>query len=60
MMPDMPGWLQAKILRQDFLAKEAFYDVETRKLSLAGIPLRNDSTQVSLTEMDKRNHTVGT
>ncbi|XP_055345444.1 anoctamin-5-like [Paramacrobiotus metropolitanus] len=49
MVPDLPSWLHAKILRQNFLAKEAFCESEARKkYSQPGMPLKNAATQDSL------------
>lgn len=36
LVPDLPSWLQAKILRQNYLAREAFYESESKKINQQG------------------------
>jgi hypothetical protein len=37
-VPDIPASLKVKVLRENFLAKEAFYEAESRKQNGGGEP----------------------
>ncbi|OQV17299.1 Anoctamin-4 [Hypsibius exemplaris] len=45
MIPDLPSYLQARVLRQNFLAKEAFYESESKRISL--VETQSDGTQIT-------------